>query len=59
VKRLSFAVFLAAVAWAAAAQELTIQSIYAANGTTGRAPGTVEWGPDGKKVSYFQHQEPQ
>jgi dipeptidyl-peptidase 4 len=57
VKRLFFAVFLAAIACAAAAQELTIQSIYAPNGLTGRAPDTVRWSPDGKKVSYFLHQE--
>jgi dipeptidyl-peptidase-4 len=58
VKRLIFAVFLAAIACAlAAAQELTVQSIYAPNGLTGRAPDTVKWSPDGKKVSYFLHQE--
>ena len=39
------------------AQELTIQSIYAPNGLTGRAPDTVRWSPDSKKVSYFFHQE--
>ena len=39
------------------AQELTIQSIYAPAGLTGRAPDTIEWSPDGKKVSYFLHQE--
>lgn len=58
MKRLIFAVFLAAIACAfAAAQELTVQSIYAPNGLTGRAPDTVKWSPDGKKVSYFLHQE--
>src|SRR5712671_4276987 len=41
----------------AAAQELTIQSIYAPNGLTGRVPDTIKWSPDGKKVSYFLHQE--
>ena len=38
-------------------QDLTIQSIYAPNGITGRAPDTIEWSPDGKKVSYILHQE--
>jgi dipeptidyl-peptidase-4 len=58
VKRLFLSVFLITAACAAAAaQELTIQSIYAPNGLTGRAPDTIEWSPDGKKVSYFLHQE--
>src|SRR5262249_10313427 len=53
-----FVVFLASIACAAAsAQELTVQSIYGAAGLTGRAPDTVKWSPDGKKVSYFLHQE--
>ncbi|HET7873666.1 MAG TPA: DPP IV N-terminal domain-containing protein [Terriglobales bacterium] len=42
---------------AAPAQELTIASIYAPNGITGRAPDTVKWSPDGKKVSYILHPE--
>jgi len=58
VKRYFFSVFLMTCAIAvAAAQELTIQSIYAPNGLTGRAPDTIKWSPDGKKVSYFLHQE--
>jgi dipeptidyl-peptidase 4 len=58
VKRIFLSVFLAAIACAsAAAQELTIQSIYAPNGLTGRVPDTIKWSPDGKKVSYFLHQE--
>src|SRR5262249_58906385 len=51
------AVFLAAAACAACAQELTVQSIYGTSGLTGRAPDTIQWSPDGKKVSYFLHQE--
>lgn len=39
------------------AQELTVQSIYGSAGLTGRVPDTVQWSPDGKKVSYFLHQE--
>jgi len=58
VKRLFLSVFLATFVCAlAAAQELTIQSIYAPAGLTGRAPDTIEWSPDSKKVSYFLHQE--
>jgi dipeptidyl-peptidase-4 len=58
VKRYFFAFFLMTCACAvASAQELTIQSIYAPNGLTGRAPDTIKWSPDGKKVSYFLHQE--
>jgi dipeptidyl-peptidase 4 len=58
VKRYFLSVFLMTCACAAAAaQELTIQSIYAPNGLTGRAPDTIKWSPDGKKVSYFLHQE--
>ncbi|HZD94534.1 MAG TPA: DPP IV N-terminal domain-containing protein, partial [Candidatus Sulfotelmatobacter sp.] len=47
----------ASVCCVAAAQELTIESIYAPNGITGRAPDTIRWSPDSKKVSYVLHQE--
>ncbi len=58
MKRLFLSLFLAAfVCTAATAQELTIQSIYGSAGLTGRAPDTIKWSPDGKKVSYFLHQE--
>ncbi|HLK53596.1 MAG TPA: DPP IV N-terminal domain-containing protein, partial [Candidatus Angelobacter sp.] len=58
MKRLFLSLFLAAFACTAAtAQELTIQSIYGSAGLTGRAPDTIKWSPDGKKVSYFLHQE--
>jgi dipeptidyl-peptidase 4 len=58
VKRLIPSVFLMTfVLCACHAQELTIESIYAPNGITGRAPDTVKWSPDGKKVSYIVHQE--
>src|SRR3954465_3902451 len=58
VKKCFLSVVLMTPACAAAtAQELTIESIYAPNGMTGRAPDTIEWSPDGKKVSYFLHQE--
>ncbi len=58
MKRLFLSFFLAALVGAVAdAQELTVQSIFAPAGLTGRAPDTVKWSPDGKKVSYFLHQE--
>ena len=58
MKRLFLSFFLAAlVCSVAAAQELTVQSIYGPSGLTGRSPDTVKWSPDGKKVSYFLHQE--
>ncbi|HEV7676188.1 MAG TPA: S9 family peptidase [Candidatus Angelobacter sp.] len=58
MKRFFLSAFLMTCIFAVAyAQELTIQSIYAPNGLTGRAPDTIKWSPDGKKVSYFLHQE--
>jgi dipeptidyl-peptidase 4 len=58
VKKLFLSLFLAAFVCAvAAAQELTVESIYGSAGSTGRAPDTIQWSPDGKKVSYFLHQE--
>jgi len=58
VKKLFLSFFLAAFVCAAAAgQELTVESIYGSADLTGRAPDTVKWSPDGKKVSYFLHQE--
>jgi dipeptidyl-peptidase-4 len=58
VKMLFLSIFLMTCAFAVVtAQELTIQSIYAPAGLNGRVPDTIEWSPDGKKVSYFLHQE--
>jgi dipeptidyl-peptidase-4 len=58
VKKVFLSVILAAFVCAVAtAQELTIQTIYGSAALTGRAPDTIEWSPDGKKVSYFLHQE--
>jgi dipeptidyl-peptidase-4 len=54
---LAVAFFFSSFFPTAVAQELTIESIYAPNGITGRAPDTVKWSPDGKKVSYIVHQE--
>ncbi|HSM86370.1 MAG TPA: DPP IV N-terminal domain-containing protein, partial [Candidatus Limnocylindrales bacterium] len=58
MKRLGF--FLLVITFApalASAQELTIASIFAPNGITGRAPDTIQWSPDGRKVSYIVHEE--
>lgn len=64
MKRHSLSVFLAAAAlvWLAPdleanAQKLTLESIFSANGVTGRPPDNIQWSPDGKKVSYIVHQE--
>jgi dipeptidyl-peptidase 4 len=61
VKRL-FLLFLLATVWlaiqpAGLAQELTLESIFAPAGITGRSPDTIRWSPDGKKVSYIVHAE--
>ncbi|HXZ80287.1 MAG TPA: S9 family peptidase [Terriglobales bacterium] len=42
-------------AWAQSpATELTIEAIFAEGGITGRTPETLEWSPDGKKISFVQ-----
>ena len=38
-------------------KELTIESIYAEGGITGRGPESVLWSPDGKKVSFVQRDD--
>jgi dipeptidyl-peptidase-4 len=62
VKRLILLVLLAGFAAgqqpATKPPELTLESIYAPNGITGRAPDTVKWSPDSKRVSYIVHAEP-
>ena len=42
---------------AARAQELTLESIFAPVGITGRAPDSIRWSPDARKVSYLVHAE--
>jgi dipeptidyl-peptidase 4 len=59
VKRLLL-LFLWTTAWPAMqpvvqAQELTLDSIFAPVGITGRAPDTIRWSPDAKKASYIVH----
>jgi len=39
-------------------QPLTIESIFADGGITGRAPETVRWSPDGKRVSFVERDDP-
>jgi dipeptidyl-peptidase 4 len=58
VKRLSLVflvIFFASFCFAQ--QELTVQTIYGGSNLTGRAPDTIEWSPDGTKVSYIVHDE--
>jgi dipeptidyl-peptidase 4 len=38
-------------------KELTIEAIYAEGGITGRAPESVQWSPDGTKVSFVQRDD--
>jgi len=68
VKRLLFGVVIlagilvpAAVAQSTSApsgkKSLTIEAIFADGGLTGRAPETVKWSPDGKRLSYVQRDD--
>ncbi len=41
----------------AAPPQLTIESIFARNGITGRGPETIQWSPDDKKVSFIQRDD--
>jgi dipeptidyl-peptidase 4 len=54
-----FACFALAVASAQTAptKPLTIESIFQPGGLGGRGPETVEWSPDGTKLSYVQRDE--
>ena len=38
-------------------QPLTIEAIFAEGGITGRAPETIQWSPDGKKLSFVQRDD--
>jgi len=42
---------------AAAPKQLTIEQIFAEGGVTGRAPETIQWSPDGTKVSFVQRDD--
>jgi dipeptidyl-peptidase-4 len=45
--------FYAAAQSAAPNRSLTIEGAYAEGGITGRAPETIQWSPDGSKVSFI------
>ena len=42
---------------AAPVRKLTIDTIFADGGVTGRAPETIQWSPDGSKVSFVQRDD--
>ncbi|MGC2273184.1 MAG: hypothetical protein WA539_14485, partial [Candidatus Sulfotelmatobacter sp.] len=42
---------------AAPVKPLTIDAIFAPGGLTGRAPDTLEWSPDGTKLSFVQRDD--
>jgi dipeptidyl-peptidase 4 len=39
------------------AKQLTIDAVFAEGGITGRAPETIKWSPDSKKVAYVQRDD--
>ena len=41
----------------ATSKQLTIEQIFAEGGVTGRAPETIQWSPDGTKVSFVQRDD--
>src|SRR5208337_4532543 len=47
----------AGLAQTAASKQLTIEQIFAEGGVTGRAPETIQWSPDGSKVSFVQRDD--
>src|SRR5271157_5803912 len=47
----------AARAQTATPKQLTIEQIFAEGGVTGRAPETIQWSPDGTKVSFVQRDD--
>ncbi len=47
----------AARAQTATPKQLTIERIFAEGGVTGRAPETIQWSPDGTKVSFVQRDD--
>lgn len=57
VSALFFLVNLAAAQSAPPVQPLTIESIYASGGITGRAPENLKWSRDSKQFSYIQRDD--
>jgi len=52
-----FLVSFASAQSAAPAKKLTIEAIFAEGGLTGRSPETIQWSPDGTKVSFVQRDD--
>ena len=52
-----FGLLSPALAQTAAPKQLTIEQIFADGGVTGRAPETIQWSPDGSKVSFVQRDD--
>jgi dipeptidyl-peptidase-4 len=48
---------MAAIAQTGTPKRLTIEQIFAEGGVTGRAPETIQWSPDGSKVSFVQRDD--
>lgn len=58
MKRLLAAVLLlSSFGFSQTAKQLTIENIFAEGSITGRAPETIKWSPDGKKVSFIQRDD--
>jgi dipeptidyl-peptidase 4 len=53
----SLVLLCAGLAQTAAPKQLTIGQIFAEGGVTGRAPETIQWSPDGTKVSFVQRDD--
>jgi dipeptidyl-peptidase-4 len=54
---LLFGLILSAGAQTAPTKPLTIETLYQPGGLTGRGPETVEWSPDGTKLTFVQRDE--
>ena len=54
---LAFFILSTGAAQTAAPKQLTIEAIFAEGGITGRAPETIQWSPDGAKVSFVERDD--
>jgi dipeptidyl-peptidase-4 len=52
-----FVLFFALPTLAQTRKPLTIESIFAEGGLTGRGPENIQWSPDGKRVSFVQRDD--
>ena len=57
VSALIFGLVAGSAAQSAPTKPLTIDAIYQTGGLTGRGPETVEWSPDGTKLTFVQRNE--